>query len=172
MTKSILKGAVIGLVYWMVYGTVETSLSVGIQLFQNPEMAVMSWQWRLIAVVFSAYALVGLVLGALTGTILAWADAGEIPGSHQAVAALTLVLAYVANLIYGWPLARSEQVALTIATLLGISLALFFVAGWRKILQPLTGPFAVSLLILGIPWLSREVLGSERASWLRLAVSL
>jgi arylsulfatase A-like enzyme len=172
MPRSILKGAVIGLVYWLVFGTVETVLSVGIQLFQNPEMAVMGWQWRLIAVVFSVYALMGLVLGALAGMMLAWANAGKMPGSHQTAAALTLVVAYVANLIYGWPLARSEQVALTIAILLGISLALFFVASWRKLLQPLTGPFAVSLLLLGIPWLSREVLGSERASWLRLAVSL
>src|SRR5215831_15446542 len=132
MTKRMLKGSVIGLLYWLIYGTVETALSMGVQLFQNPEMTVLPWQWPLIAKVFGVYAVAGLVLGAVVGTFLRELQTG---------AALTLVLAFGANLIRAWPLESAELFALGVA-LLVIAALLFSLlsAGWRKQLLALRGP--------------------------------
>ncbi|HLH41457.1 MAG TPA: hypothetical protein VKV74_00625, partial [Bryobacteraceae bacterium] len=69
LTAKLARGAAWGAVAWLIYGTVELILSSGIQLWRFPEMEILGWQWRLIAMLMAAYAAVGLALGAIAGLV-------------------------------------------------------------------------------------------------------
>jgi arylsulfatase A-like enzyme len=141
-------------------------------LFRNPEMAVMSWQWRLLAMLFAVYASAGLFFGAFCGAILELTRLKEVPGSHRSAGALTLILAFAANLVRATPLAGSEKLALIVATVLaGGLLASLGIERWKKF-QAFRSPFAVSLLLLGSPWLSREALPAELSSTVKIGLSI
>jgi arylsulfatase A-like enzyme len=171
--KYICSGALYGCAAWIVYGTVELALSAGIQLLQNPEMVLLGWQWRLIAMVFGVYAGVGLILGAAFGAIIAVAGVAPSPWNVESAASLTVLLAFGANLVSAWPLARSEQIALALTVLLGIAIAAsLFSKNLHQRVLGLSGPFAVALLLLSIPWVSREALGANYSSGLRTALAL
>ena len=62
--RGILFGALCGFAAWLVYGCVETVLSLGLQWVRDTEMAMMGWQWPLIALVLGIYAAAGVALGA------------------------------------------------------------------------------------------------------------
>ncbi|MBV9396732.1 MAG: sulfatase [Bryobacterales bacterium] len=160
MKKHLWNAALYGCAAWLAYGAIELTLSAGIQLFHNPEMVLLAWQWPLIAKVFLVYAVAGLVCGAAAGAVLAFAGFAKWPGDVEASACLTLLLAFVVNLALAWPLARSEQLALALAVLLALALvASLFSERLYKQMRGLTSPFAASLLVLSIPWISREALG-------------
>jgi arylsulfatase A-like enzyme len=158
-----------------VYGIVEFVLACGIPILFQPEEEILAWQWRPIALLFTVYALFGLVLGGAGGVLLAWTGRHKDSGgktAHQITAALTLVVAFVANLILAWPLQASEYVALAIAVVLAAS----FVAAiashvWLERMAFLANPWAVSLLLLTIPWVSRVAL-TFHSTALKTGVSL
>jgi arylsulfatase A-like enzyme len=159
MKKSILKGAVYGGAMWFVYGVVELVLSAGLQLLRFPEAQVMSWQWRLIVMLLGAYAWVGLLVGVIAGIFLRWLGWDQIDALFRITAALTLTAAFGANLAFSWPLSRSEYLALALAGGLVVSFSVALVSkGWRELTHFSTSPFIVSLLLLTVPWVSREAL--------------
>ena len=120
-----LKGAAQGLCIWLIYGIVEFALSIGVPIFSSDNQ-ISSWQWPLIGHVFLVYALAGLLLGAVGGALLRGSG-------YQAMADLTLVAAFVINLIPGWPLARSENIALLVAVALAAALVAALASEpWQK----------------------------------------
>src|SRR5215471_3816764 len=106
------RGAIYGLLAWLAYGIVEFALTCVYPLFAS-DSEISHWQWRYIGEVFLLYAVTGLVFGAVLGGLRRGNSA------YQALAGLSLVFAFIVNLIPAWPLARSENIALGVAVLLG-----------------------------------------------------
>src|SRR6516164_82145 len=119
------KGAAYGLVAWLIYGIVEFAL-VAVFPVISSDYQISTWQWPLIGQLFLVYALVGLVLGAVGGGL-------RKHSSHQAMADLTLVAAFILNLLPAWPLARSENIALIVAVVLAFAfMASVLSESWQK----------------------------------------
>src|SRR5215471_6603526 len=149
------RGAVYGLLAWLVYGIVEFALTCVYPLFAS-DSEISSWQWRYIGEVFLLYAAAGLVFGA----VLAGVRRGN--SAYPALAGLSLVFAFIVNLIPAWPLARSENIALGIAIVLGTMLAAAAISpSWHKRVGFLEGPWTITLLLLSGPWISRDWLHSS-----------
>jgi arylsulfatase A-like enzyme len=144
-------------VAWLIYGVIELILSAGIQLWRFPEMEILGWQWRLIAMLMGAYAAIGLVWGAIGGMIA--------PATPQIFASITLALAFLINLISAGPLARSEYIAVAVALLLVVALP-------QKRFRFLASPWTVSLLLLATPWVSRQVLDMRLSAVVKTGLSL
>ena len=171
MRRSIFRGAACGAIAWLVYGTIESILSISIQLWRARDMEVFGWQWRLIGLLMGVYVLGGFVLGGVGGLLLKLARLDRNPSSSRIFASLSITLAFIVNLLSAWPPARSEYIALAAALLLagvliGVQLSNRF-AG----LQFLASPWTTSLLLLGAPWLSREALRTGSAP-VKTALSL
>lgn len=167
MKRSAFEGAVLGCSAWVVYGVVETVLSVSAQLFHNSQMNVMAWQWRLIVMLMGAYAGAGLTLGAMTGAILGWTGRHGAR-SAQLAASLSLALAFGLNLIAGGRLGVFEYAALFMAVTLGTAFAAgLFAEEWGKRIVFLASPWTTTLLLLGAPWASWEALTSSRSELAR-----
>ena len=165
-------GAAWGAAAWLVYGIVEIILSISIQLWRFSEMEVLGWQWRWIAALLGVYAACGIVLGAAAGLLLG-ARRVHLDEGPQILAVGSVSLTFGANLIRAWPLARSEQIVLVVdLALLTAFLAAFFSVDWRKRVRFLTSPWIVSLLLLGVPCLSRELLTPQQSSVLKVGGSL
>jgi arylsulfatase A-like enzyme len=170
-----LTGAVCGLLFWLVYGIIEFGLTCVFPLFTS-DSQISPWQWPLIAELFLVYALAGLVFGMSGGALL---NAVGRRTCEQAVAALTFVLAFIANLIPGWPLARSENIAIGVAVVLGFLLFASIVSpAWHKRTAFLEGPWTICLLLVSGPWISRDLLHDSSAlvklgvSWIALGAIL
>ena len=173
MRQSVSRGAAWGCSAWLVYGIVELVLSCGTQLLRYPEMEILGWQWRLIGWLFATYAVAGLVLGGAGGLLLAAIRRDHIKGRHQTFAALTIAIAFAANLIPAWPLSGYEDMALAVAAILiGVFLAGLVSETWRHRTQFLASPWTVSLLLLTAPWMGREVLSNTSSGFVRTLFSL
>jgi arylsulfatase A-like enzyme len=173
LRQNILTGATRGLLTWLVYGIVEFVLACGIPLLFVPGVELLGWQLRPIALLFGLYALFGTVLGVISGVLLTWTDRHSGSSkSHETAAALTLVLAFVANLIPAWPLSPSEYFALAIAVMLAASFAGALASSvWEEFTGFLANPWALSLLLLSVPWVNRIAL-VDHSTTLRVGVSL
>ncbi|HEY7335273.1 MAG TPA: sulfatase [Bryobacteraceae bacterium] len=173
MRQSVLRGAASGFAAWLVYGALETLLSVGAKLHSQPDMSLMPWQWRLIAMLCAVYVAGGAVLGGLAGSLLAATGRAEVPGAYQFAASLTVTLAFGANLIASRPLTGAEGIALAVAALLTIGfLMALFRENTSNRLRWLASPWTVSLLLLGAPWTAQEALSSGHSAVLRGAAAL
>lgn len=172
--RSIFAGAMNGLWAWLVYGCVEFVLSCALPLLIEPDVELLGWQLRPIALVFGVYLLVGVILGGLSSALLAWIGGRENAGGGQPrrfAAALTLVLAFAANLARVWPLVASEYIALAVAVILGLLFAGALVSDlWRERAAFLANPCTLSLLLLTVPWINRVAL-TDRSTIQRVAAS-
>ena len=162
LKRNIFTGIRCGLKVWLAYGVVEFVLTCAVPMLTRRDTILLGWQWRLIAAVFGVYAVFGIVLGGAGGALLSWTGRhrqGSRAGDYEIVAGLTLVLAFVVNLVPAWPLARSEYVALAIAVMLaaGFAGALASIVS-RKHIVFLANPWTVGLLLLTWPWVSREAM--------------
>jgi arylsulfatase A-like enzyme len=175
MKRNILTGAKHGLWVWLVYGIVEFVLACGIPLLLEPDVQLLGWQLRPIALVFGLYALFGAVLGGIAGALVGGTERdGDAAFSkrHAVAAALTLVVAFVANLLPAGPLAPSEYIALAIALMLGASFAGALASSvWLERTAFLANPWAVSSLLLAMPWINRVAL-VDHSTILRTVVSV
>jgi arylsulfatase A-like enzyme len=172
--RNVLTCAMSGLWAWFVYGCVEFALACAIPLLLDPDVELLRWQLRPIALVFGVYLLVGVIVGSAVGGLLAWAGSHKSRGAvqpQQFAAVLTLALAFAANLARAWPLVASENIALAIAFILGIVFAGALVSsGWRERAAFLANPWALSLLLLTVPWVNRVAL-SDRSTIQRVTAS-
>jgi arylsulfatase A-like enzyme len=172
LKQSVLKGALRGVLSWLVYGVTEFILAYTIPRFWKPELEVAEWQWRPIGLIFGIYALVGLLLGGAGGAVLAWTRRSRSQSGHGILASLTVTAMFAASLVLAWPLARSEQVALATAiVLIAIFIAALISNLWQRRASFLAGPWIVSLLLLGGPWVSREAL-HDRSAVVKTGMSL
>jgi arylsulfatase A-like enzyme len=166
-----LAGAFCGFAAWLVYGCVETVLSLGVQWVRYPEAAVMGWQWPLIALVLGIYAAAGVALGGAGGLLFR-----ETP--HIA-AVFTVAAALFLNLVLAWRVGTPEVLALGMTAALAI---LFFAAliskpskpskPWRPRAELFSSPWAVSLLALSAPVIRQEADFSGTSAMVKNALAL
>src|SRR5689334_22686180 len=154
----ILKNAVSGLLVWLTYGVVEFAMAYG----SHRHLLLLRWQWKLLGLLLGTYAVWGFAMGTAMGVAFLVAKRDSAPDDSGArsrtAAALTLVLAFLINLLLGWPLPRQEYVAF------GLSLALtaVFIAAlasraWLRRTSFLTNPWFLALLLLASPWFAFEI---------------
>jgi arylsulfatase A-like enzyme len=69
MTNRIVRGAAVGLMVWMLYAAFEYSFSSLIPAALNPDAMFSPWHWRLTTELVIAYAVIGVVGGAIAGAL-------------------------------------------------------------------------------------------------------
>ncbi len=109
-----------GLIAWLAYGTVEFVLCCVLPVAGSAEKTFSPWGWRLAGILFAAYAVAGIVLGGIAGAMLLRGARRE---RYVFAGTLTLVLAFLANLVAAEPLARSENISLGVGLLVAAALA-------------------------------------------------
>jgi arylsulfatase A-like enzyme len=163
LRQHILRGALYGLWAWLVYGIVEFVLACGVPVLFHPGVEILGWQWRLIAQLFGVYLLFGLIVGSAGGALLNWTGSrreNRFGIDHEIIAVLTIAVAFVVNRLAAPPrLVLSDYIALAIA----IMLAAAFVGAlrsrvWLERTSFLVNPFAISSLLLIVPWVNRTAL--------------
>src|SRR5580658_77005 len=124
LKQNVLSGALCGLRTWIAYGVIEFLLACTLPLALDPDVVLLKWQWSLIAMLLGAYALFGVVIGAICGVLLACIlrGRGDLGDRHVSVAAFSLSIVFVANLASAEVVTKSEYIALAIAILLAIGL--------------------------------------------------
>jgi arylsulfatase A-like enzyme len=152
----VLKSAACGVLVWLVYGIVELILLAGVQLWRFSEAGVLSWQWRLIAMLLGAYSLVGAIAGAAGGVLLPLTNRDSCPQTLRAWSVWTVVIAFLFNFLVVRQFSRSEFIALALAVLVAalLSMGLFFHRATR--FQIFANPWSVSVLLLAAPWVNHE----------------
>ena len=166
-------GIAVFAVAWLVWCAVEVILSTIVELLRNPATEIVGWQWSLIGMLFGAYAVIGLLAGIGAEVLLSRIKSNPSHLDARIAAGLVLCVAFAANLVFQWPLAGADQVALALAILLACG----FLAGlgsenWRSRVSFLAGPWTLSLSLLGGPWLSREVLHPQNSLLARACASI
>lgn len=147
-----------GVFVWLVYGLAEFGLAYG----THHRLLFLSWQWKLLGLLFAAYAFFGAVLGAAAGVALALIRKDNSVYEREARvrigAALTLTAAFVLNLLTGWPLPPQEHLCFAVAVALT---ALFTAAAasdeWLKRVAFLANPWFLAPLLLSAAWASFEM---------------
>jgi arylsulfatase A-like enzyme len=173
LRRDVLMGALCGSLAWIVYGAVELGLSCFLIRGFRSDIELQSWQWSLIAPLWGVYAIIGLLTGAAGAALLTRTGRPRFERNRQFAACLTLTLAFILNLAWVWPtLAISEICALVLALALGATLVAGLVSdAWHKRAGFLANSWAVSLLLLGGPWISRDAL-PERSVTVKTGVFL
>ncbi len=158
-----LRGALYGLVAWLVYETVEFLVACLLPVALSSQRVFSPGDWRMIPVLFASYAVLGVVLGALAAVVIGLCRSAMDEFQYRASATLTLALFSTANLA-GSRLNGSEVVGLVVSALAALAiLASAFSDNWRRRAGFLSSPWTVSFLLLVAPWMSEE----RVASWSR-----
>ncbi len=125
---------------------------------------MLPWQWLLFGLLLLVYGACGFLLGAICGAALFRVHQrnSSVP---QIVSVWTLCSAFSLNLMFLPSLTRSEQVALAIALVLVVAFsAALFSNRLSMRIKSWASPWPVSLLLVGVPWVTREVLTANDSS--------
>jgi arylsulfatase A-like enzyme len=159
-----------GAIAWTFYAIVECCFSSILRWMITPGHEYVPVHWGFTALLFILYPVMGLSLGGLGGFLFR-AGKGRIKFLERvqpeicfsAWALFTLVAAYVINFIVN----HTGSPELTALPPLFISFLLFFalVIGirsntWFTRLRFLANPWTASIVLLGLPWINREVFNS------------
>jgi arylsulfatase A-like enzyme len=150
MSERLLKGSLAGLRTWLVYATVEFVLACIIS--PGPAVTLVSWQLPPMLILLGAYLVIGLTLGAAGGLVARyWPSYGQ---AAERMACLSLLVSFIVNLTVAPARSRSQYAALALAVAMGAALlAPLASSKWAKRTQFLINPWAISLLLLGWPWI-------------------
>lgn len=153
-------GALLGLLAWIIYGTVEAIFAYVIPTVESPEIEVVTWQWRFLALFFLIYVVAGILAGAAGGALVAISGRGPVQRSKIEIAAiLPLVVAFGVNLMVSGSLGRSEWFTLALAALVCFALiAGLFSETWRGRGRWFTNPWTTTLMLFAMPWVTLEAL--------------
>ncbi len=155
--ESLYTGAAYGMIAWAVYGMVEYFFTALLPWIMNPSHAYMPVHRAFTVLLFVFYPLAGMILGGLAGLCHHVARPGR-GGGIAPLATVTVVLAFVVNLLYIWMSGYYPGVNLlpSFAVSLVLLPALILAASghrWRKRLGFLANPWTAALALLGIlPW--------------------
>ena len=165
MRKEILRGAYYGLIAWLVYGVLEYALAAIVPLATYPDNIIAAWYWGLTVRLWSVYAGLGMVFGAFAGFCAA---TQPYPRQRlEAAAALSVAIAYAANLCWGDVI---DLPALSCAALIIGGLLLCIVSKvWRERLRAVANPWVSAALLLLSSRACRESLVG-RPGWIKAAV--
>jgi len=164
------RGAIAGATAWVVYGVVECLFASILPWIIKPGFQYVPLHWGLTCLLLLVvYPVIGLILGGLSGLILSFAVT-RIPFFQKrpidlllfVTVTLSLLLAYIINFIYNLgSLGLALLPPVSISALLIFALGLSVGSGvWFSRLRFLTNPCSVSVLLLGLPWINRELVGN------------
>jgi arylsulfatase A-like enzyme len=167
ITRSLaLGGALHGAVAWGAYAVVEHVLLTLSTLMHESQIVLAPHHWIVIATVVATFVATGFVLGGLVGlTLKALEQRGLIattpaPAARlRTVAALTLTLAFGANVLAAYPFSKAEALSLAMSMVLAAALVLAAAdTRWLERIGFLGNPWVASLLLLGGEFVVRRVL--------------
>ncbi len=145
----------------MTYGLVECLFSQLLPWILERNLNLPTLQWKTSALLLGSYAAVGLAFGGLCGLVFRATPARRTDRAERALAAAavtTVVVAFIANLATVRPLLEGAlPLAIALTVLLGISSSVG-PGEWRSRLRRLMNPWAVSFLLIGTPWTTKELL--------------
>ncbi|MBI3664770.1 MAG: sulfatase, partial [Acidobacteria bacterium] len=163
---TVVAGAVQGLMAWTAYAVVECCFLSILPRLGQPSFSAPLPEWQETALFFSIYGALGLLLGGLSGLAIGVAARripilvkGKVTRLISAAAASTLIWALAINLaVWSYP-SPSIWVRFLVSVLLTAGLA--WSAGSGSLAEQLgffLNPWSLSLLLLGLPWMSRKLL--------------
>jgi arylsulfatase A-like enzyme len=171
LKDSVRKGIGRGLSMWLCYGAIEFVLAYIVPRFWKPGLEIASWQWPWLASIFAIYAVAGALIGGIGGALL-FATRKNDERNFYLFSGLTLTAAFILNLGLAWQIARSEQIALGVAGILGaLFLAALFSDAWRARMAYLSNPLVLILLLISGPWICRDLL-RDSSGVVKLGTSL
>lgn len=144
-----------GLLVWGAYAAAETGFLVLRPLAAGHQQMLLRTHWEFLVVSTVAYLAAGLASGVLVG----WAaEKLGLPGrlTDARLAVLTLVVAYLANLVAAgdsWNAASHVALALALF-LLAAGVAALLRPRWMRLTRPFADPWTVALLLVGAPLLA------------------
>jgi arylsulfatase A-like enzyme len=163
-------GAFWGMLAWQVYALIEYAASTLTPLLLYKNMMIAAWHWKLSLLLFGMYTVAGIVLGGVAG--VAYGAWKKVPldntGQGRAIGTLTLVLAFIANLMLGRPDPFTLMVSAVVAGTLIWSLSSKL---WSGAFTLAANPWWTVLLLLVVAKTNYELL-ETRSSFLRGAVSI
>ena len=166
---SLLWGALWGMAAWQAYAIVEYAATTLLPLLLYKNMVIAEWHWKLSLTLFGFFTVAGIVAGGI-GAVL-FAALKKAPLDHRdykALGTLTLVLAFVANLLKGDHEASTFMVAILLA---GMVIWSFWPSTWSKRLSLLVNPWGASLLLLTVGRVNYDMLNG-RSVFIRAGVSI
>ena len=159
-------GGLHGAVAWGTYFIVENVLFTLVPLVGGLNGMMAPTQWRVFAILAVAFPCQGFVLGGLA-SLASWALgalhlARKTPSTahrYRALATLTLIAAFITNLLTVRPLGSAGAFALVVSAALAVgSLSAFTSERWRRRIGVLTNPWAASAVMLAGGWAAQQVL--------------
>jgi len=168
----IFQGAIQGAIVWTVYAIVECGFASILPWIVKPHYDYIPLHWGFTVLLFGLYPTLGLILGGLCGLGLSGLSGQkrDLAKSDPTIlftslATLGLVLAFDVNLVLQWSFSRSVfhiLPPLSISLILAIILALsVWSRVWFERLRFAANPWSTSLLLIGLPWISVELLRNE-----------
>jgi arylsulfatase A-like enzyme len=151
LSPSIIWGAGYGLAAWSAYCAVEFVFASLLFAFARPYSEFASWHWSLTWLLVLGFLLAGLVCGAVAGAAVYFFGRAESRSQLEQTATLTLVLAFLVNVVvhpfslsgWGWLLAA----ALGFVALIAVDMRS---PEWHSSLGYLTNPWVISGFLLGL----------------------
>jgi arylsulfatase A-like enzyme len=149
-------GALWGMIAWQVYGVVEYAATTLAPLVVYRPMVIAAWHWKLSLLLFGFYTLAGIVTGGFAAFLFTALKRGESKKAQlKTIGTLTLVLAFIANLIAGAP----EPATLTFSAIVA---AILIWSLWSEARAErfalVASPWATAVFLLLTAWLNNEAL--------------
>ena len=147
-----------GLAAWTAYAIAEFCFLSLLPWVMRKNWSYTGLHWRLTALLFACYAVLGASTGAAWGLILR-----RRGGALRAAAVLTVVLAFAGNLAAQRPLVAYTYFALAVSA--AVAAGLLWAACMPRcpeVLRRLANPWPVSMGLVGVLWLAKEMPGGAR----------
>jgi arylsulfatase A-like enzyme len=181
----VLLGAMQGTSVWVIYAAVECWFLAIMPWFLKPHYDYIPLHLGFTLLLFGIYSAVGLILGGVFAfAFYGWSSEidtlkkPELAIITKSLATVSVILAIDANLILQWSFFRISKAyylpPLSISLLLAIALVFgVWSKVWFKRLRFAANPLTTSLLLLGLPWVTVELVKKDTLpitkAWLVLA---
>ena len=161
--KNVYAGAVYGIVAWAAYAVAECVFLSILPWFIEPGYAYKPLYWGFTVLLFIIYPAIGLLSGGLFGLVFHKVSSRYLflqnaqPTILSLAATFTIVLAFSVNLIINNSinLAKLPPLAFSLLVIGGLVLSARS-SIWFRGLRFLTNPWAVSTVLLGLPWIIQK----------------
>jgi arylsulfatase A-like enzyme len=170
---TVLRGAVTGLMVWTWYAAFEYIFSSLATAARSPDAMFLPWHWQLTAELISAYALIGLALGAVIGAL------SRSERTERGATLLTLIGAFLLNagltdaIQFEWADLETWAAAILLAILVWRSLHSnsWTIQPWLVASILVAGPFhgLLRIAFLVVAFVANFLIGKLRPPRLRLS---
>jgi arylsulfatase A-like enzyme len=156
MSEVLRNGVIQGVVVWGAYAAGEIAATTLRPLLLNYRDLTPPVVWEFTFILLAIYLLAGGVLGGLASLALARRRGGDAP--ETTIAVLTLVAAYVVNILSAFEMGNADHLVALMAGLAMLAAGivnLWSAARW-PVLAPLSTPWLSVAILLGIPLLTHD----------------